>query len=159
MIRDVTWPALFADTLQDLRASTRAAVRNPAFTLAAALVLACGIALSVAIFSIADVVLRRPLPVANEDALVALWGNAPGSLRTLPLAPAHFERYRREARTLVDVAASVGLDAWPQAVRDGDRTFRAGVSPVTGNFFQVLGSQPHLGRMLTPDDDRSGAPP
>jgi putative ABC transport system permease protein len=159
MIGGVTWPALFADTVQDLRASTRAAVRNPGFTLAAALVLACGIALSVAIFSIADVVLRRPLPVANEDALVALWGDAPGSLRTLPLTPAHFERYRREARTLVEVAASVGLDAWPQAVRDGDRTFRAGISPVTGNFFQVLGSHPHLGRMLTPDDDRSGSPP
>src|SRR5262245_53893827 len=144
MMGGVTSPALF---------------RNARFSLAAVLVLGCGIGLSVAIFSVADVVLRRPLPVADEDRIVALWGDAPGSMRTLPLTVTHFERYRREARTLSDVAGSVGLDAWPQAVRDGNRTFRAGVSPVTGNFFQVLGSAAHLGRALTPEDDRAGAPP
>lgn len=155
----VTWPALFVDIPREIRASCRAAFRNTSASAAAVLVLGCGIGLCVAVFSIADVVLRRPLPVADEARLVALWGDAPGSIRTLPLTPAHFERYRREARTLIDVAGSVGLDAWPQAIRDGTRTFRAGVSPVTGNFFQVLGARAHLGRALTPEDDRQGAPP
>jgi putative ABC transport system permease protein len=147
------------DVVHDARVSCRRLVRDAGISVTAVLVLAFGIGLSVAIFSIADVVLRRPLPVADENRLVALWGDTPGSIRTLPVTPAHFERYRREARTFVDVAGSVGLDAWPQAVRDGNRTFRANLAPVTGNFFSVLGSRAHLGRLLNAADDRPGAAP
>jgi putative ABC transport system permease protein len=86
-----------------------------------------------------------------------LWGEAGGSVRTLPLTFQHFERFRNEARTLQEVAGTVSLDSWAQAVHDGELTFRVNVSPVTGNFFVVLGSKPVLGRTLVPDDDHPGA--
>ena len=122
-------------------------------------VLACGIALSVAMFTVADTVLRRPLPVLDQERVVVLWGEAGGSMRTLPLTPQHFERFRKEARTLQEVAGTISIDSWAQPVRDGEQTFRVNLSPVTGNFFLVLGSKAVLGRTLVPDDDHPGAAP
>ncbi len=155
----MAWIRWLIDAGHDSRLGCRNLARNAGFTAVAILVLGSGIALSVAIVSVADVVLRRPLPIVDEARVVALWGEAAGSMRTMPLTPQHFERYRHEARTLQSVAGTVGLDSWPQAIREGDRTFRANLSPVTGNFFLVLGSRAIVGRMLRPEDDRRGAAP
>src|SRR5262249_25502181 len=51
------------------------------------------------------------------------------------------------------------IDSWAQSVRDGAQSFRVNLSPVTGNFFLVLGSKAVLGRTLMPDDDHPGAAP
>ena len=147
------------DARQDLWFGCRRLARDLGATTAVVLVLACGIALSVAIFAVADTMLRRPLPVVDQERVVVLWGEAGGSMRTLPLAPQHFERFRHEARTLEDVAGTVSMDSWAQPVRDGEQTFRVNVSPVSGNFFGVLGSSAVLGRLLVPDDDHPGAAP
>jgi len=80
-------------------------------------------------------------------------------MRTVPLTPGHFERFRHDARTLQEVAGTVSIDSWAQPVRDGQQRLRVNVSPVTGNFFDVLGSNAALGRTLMPDDDRPGAAP
>ena len=148
-----------ADARQDLWSGCRRLTRDLGATAAVVLVLACGIALSVAIFAVADTMFRRPLPVVDQERVVVLWGEAGGSMRTMPLSPQHFERFRHEARTLEEVAGTVSMDAWAQPVRDGEQTFRVNVSPVTGNFFGVLGSSAVLGRTLVPDDDHPGAAP
>ncbi len=150
---------LLADAREDTRLGWRRVIREPGATAAVVVVLACGIALSVAIFSIADTVLRRPLPVLDQQRVVVLWGEAGGSMRTLPLSPQHFERFRKETHTLQEVAGTISIDSWAQPVRDGDETFRVNLSPVTGNFFLVLGSKAVLGRTLLPDDDHPGAAP
>jgi putative ABC transport system permease protein len=147
------------DAREDLWFGCRRLTRELDATTAVVLVLACGIGLSVAMFAVADTVLRRPLPVLEQDRVVVLWGEAGGSMRTLPLTPQHFERFRREARTLQEVAGTLSVDSGAQAVRDGDQTFRVNLSPVTGNFFVVLGSKAVLGRTLVPDDDHPGAAP
>jgi predicted permease len=147
------------DARQDLWGGCRRLTRDLGATTAVVLVLACGIALSVAIFAVADTMLRRPLPVADQERVVVLWGEAGGSMRTLPLTPQHFERFRHETRTLQEVAGTLSIDAWAQPVRDGEQTFRVNVSPVTGNFFAVLGSSAVLGRTLVHDDDHPGAAP
>ena len=115
--------------------------------------------MSVAIFTTANTVLRSPLPVRDEQRIVVLWGQAAESMRTLPLTPEHFERFRRETRALQEVAGTVGIDAWPQPVRNGHETFRINLAPVTGNFFHVLGARVVLGRALAPEDDHPGAAP
>ena len=150
---------LLADAREDTRLGWRRVIREPGATAAVVVVLACGIALSVAIFSIADTVLRRPLPVLDQQRVVVLWGEAGGSMRTLPLSLQHFERFRKETHTLQEVAGTISIDSWAQPVRDGDETFRVNLSPVTGNFFLVLGSKAVLGRTLLPDDDHPGAAP
>ena len=147
------------DAREDLWFGCRRLTRDPDATIAVVLVLACGIGLSVAMFAVADTVLRRPLPFPDQDRVVVLWGEAGVSMRTLPLTPQHFERFRREARTLQDVAGTISIDSWAQPVRDREQTFRVNVSPVTGNFFVVLGSKAVLGRTLVPDDDHPGAAP
>ena len=147
------------DARQDLWSGCRRLTRDLDATTAVVLVLACGIGLSVAMFAVADTVLRRPLPVVDQARVVVLWGEAGGSMRTLPLSPQHFERFRHEARTLEEVAGTLSIDSWAQPVRDGSETFRVNLSPVTGNFFVVLGAKAVLGRTLAPDDDRPGAAP
>src|SRR6476620_10136976 len=147
------------DAHEDSRLGCRRLIREPEGTAAVVVVLACGIALSVAIFSMAEIVLRRPLPVLDQQRVVVLWGEAGGSMRTLPLTLQHFERFRQETHTLQEVAGTVSIDSWAQSVRDGDERFRVNLSPVTGNFFLVLGSKAVLGRTLLPDDDHPGAAP
>jgi hypothetical protein len=80
---------------EDLWSGCRRLTRDLDATAAVVLVLACGIGLSVAMFAVADTVLRRPLPVRDQERIVVLWGEAGGSMRTLPLTPQHFERFRR----------------------------------------------------------------
>ena len=147
------------DAREDLWFGCRRLTRDLDATTAVVLVLACGIGLSVAMFAVADTVLRRPLPILDQERVVVLWGEAGGSRRTLPLTPQHFERFRAEARTLQEVAGTLSIDSWVQPVRDGEQTFRVNLSPVTGNFFVVLGSSAVLGRTLVPDDDHPGAAP
>ena len=147
------------DAREDLWFGGRRLTRDLDTTTAVVVVLACGIGLSVAMFAIADTVLRRPLPIVDQERVIVLWGEAGGSMRTLPLSPQHFERFRNEARTLQEVAGTLSIDSWAQPVRDGEQTFRVNLSPVTGNFFVVLGSKAFLGRTLVPDDDHPGAAP
>src|SRR5688572_13500491 len=147
------------DARNDLWLGCRRMIREPDATAAIVLVLACGIGLSAAIFSVADTVLRRPLPVLDEQRVVVLWGRSGESMRTLPLTAQHFERFRREARALQEVAGTVSIESWAQPIRDGDQSFRGNISAVTGNFFHVLGSEPVLGRTLAPADDHPGAAP
>jgi predicted permease len=147
------------DAREDLWFGCGRLTRDLDATAAVVLVLACGIGLSVAMFAVANTVLRRPLPVLDQERVVVLWGEAGGSMRTVPLTPQHFERFRNEARTLEAVAGTMSIDSWAQPVRDGEQTFRVNLSPVTGNFFLVLGSKAVLGRTLVPDDDHPGAAP
>ena len=147
------------DAREDLWFGCRRLTRDLHTTTAVVLVLACGIGLSVAMFAVADTVLRRPLPVLDQERVIVLWGEAGGSMRTVPLSRRHFERFQDEARTLQEVAGTLSIDSWAQPVRDGEHTFRVNVSPVTGNFFIVLGSNAVLGRTLVPDDDHAGAAP
>lgn len=147
------------DARDDLWFGCKRLIRDLDATTAVVLVLACGIGLSVAMFAVADTVLRHPLPMVDQQRVVVLWGEAAGSMRTLPLSRQHFERFRHEARTLQDVAGTLSIDSWAQPVRDGDRSFRVNLSPVTGNFFVVLGSTAVLGRTLVADDDHPGAAP
>lgn len=147
------------DVRDDLWFGWRRMSRDLNGTAAVVLVLASGISLSVAMLAVADTMLRRPLPVRDQERIVVLWGEASGSMRTLPLTRQHFERFRQEARTLQEVAGTLSMGSWAQSVRDGDHTFRANLSPVTGNFFDLLGSKAALGRTLAPDDDYPGAEP
>ena len=142
---------------QDARLAVRVLARSPGFAAAAVATLALGIGLSVAMFTVYDAVLRRPLPVRDQDRIVVLWGEAEGSIRRLPLTHPHFERFREDPQTLREVAGVLNPRGWPHAVRDGERGLALNLAAVTGNFFRVLGSQPVLGRLLRPEDDVDGA--
>ncbi|MPZ19444.1 MAG: FtsX-like permease family protein [Luteitalea sp.] len=142
---------------QDVRLAVRTSARDPGFAAAAVITLAFGIGLAAAMFTVFDAVLRRPLPVQEQERVVVLWGEADGSLRRLPLHYEHFERFRQNPHTLQEVAGVLNMRASRTAVRDGERALTLNVAPVTGNFFGLLGSPPFIGRTLRPDDDVEGA--
>src|SRR6266542_5472256 len=142
---------------QDLRYGIRQLRMNPWFTLAAVLSLALGIGANTAIFTLFDQIVLRLLPVHNPRELVQLrveggrfGSNSGDGLHTFshPTYLALRERntvFSGLTGQLVQTASLVGED----------RSEMIRVGMVAGNFFNVLGVQPHLGRLLTPDDDKA----
>jgi len=145
---------------QILRAASRSLVRTPSFALTVALILALGLGLSIAVFAVAAALLLRRLPVANQDRLIALWGEMRDhSLDNVPLRFNDARALARQRTTLQSVALFAYEGSWPVTLRDDQRFLRLRRSLVSGNYFDVLGAQPVLGRALRPSDDVVGAAP
>ncbi len=139
-----------------LRYALRNLRRSPVFTTVAILSLALGIGANTAIFSLLDQVLLRTLPVRNPRELVALApvsGAFRGSSRC-DLTCLSYPAYR----DLLDRNQVFNgiLARWRLALSfsSGDRTERVRAELVSGNYFDVLGVTPAVGRVFTPDDDR-----
>jgi predicted permease len=164
------WSLGAADTLLgDVRIGLRTLGRTPGFALVAILALALGIGLSTAVFTVADALLLRPLPVHDQDRLVVLWGEDRGQgghgdqgdhgFVHYPLGFNDATGFARRTRTLEQVAFVSYYGALEQPVRDGDQMTRLGRALVSGDFFDVLGTRPVIGRTLRPEDDVVGAAP
>ena len=145
--------------LQDLRYALRSLRRTPGFTLAAILTLALGIGLATAVFTVADALLLRRLPIRDQDRVVVLWGERRERAFNYPLGIDDARVFARRSRSLERVASFAYEGAMPAPIRDGDRTYRLRGSLVSGEFFDVLGVQPVLGRTLRLADDVWGAAP
>ena len=145
---------------ETLAAAARKLWRSPGFAITAALTLALGVSLSTAVFTVADALWIRRLPVRDQTRIVALWGaTRDGQFANFPVS---YEEARDLARrsTTLESAAFFGYEgAYPETVQEGDRAYHLRRALVTGNFFDVLGSRPALGRALRPDDDVAGARP
>ena len=141
----------------DVRIALRGFRRTPAFTAAVVAILALSIGMASTMAAVTDAVLRRPLPVEASSRVVALWPTRDGT--EISLLPDDLERLRRDNRTMRAVAGFVHWGAFPFALMDGDRPLVLAQARVTGNFFDVLGTRPVLGRLLRPEDDVAGAPP
>jgi putative ABC transport system permease protein len=153
----------FEPAWQDLRSAIRGLRRARAFSAAAILTLAIGIAGTTGMFALIQGVLLRPLPVRDQDQLLVAWLE----LRTSgaghwPFHPEDIDTIRRSSR-LLDAVAGVDYNGVsPTAsVERGAAESETTVSQlgVTGRFFEVLGVQPLIGRALTPADDVAGAEP
>jgi putative ABC transport system permease protein len=144
------------DLLRDVRHAARRLARTPMFTLATLLTLALGIGANVAIFSIVNTVLLKPLPFPEADRLVGLWQTAPGvDIDDLTASIADYVTYREESRTLADVAIwnrnAVTISGFGQAERLD--TLRA-----THRLLPLLGVAPMIGRAFEERDDQDGSP-
>ena len=145
---------------RNVRFGLRSLRRTPGFTLTAALTLALGIGLSTAVFTVADALLIRRLPVRDQDRLVLLWGETPdGRYANFPLSWDDARDFVRRTRSLERAAYFAYEGSWAQTIRDGDRLSSLRRSAVSGDFFVVLGAQPVLGRALRSEDDVIGAAP
>ena len=80
--------------------ASRALVRRPAFSAAAILTLAAGIAVTTAMFAIVDTILLKPLPFPNADRLVTVYEASPARRESTSLvAPVRLEEWTRLGRT------------------------------------------------------------
>jgi putative ABC transport system permease protein len=140
--------------LQSVRYAARSLRKSPGFAIATVLLLALGIGVNTAIFSLVDAVLLQELPYRQPDRLVWAW-----SVRVQgegPFNVADFIDYRDRNRTLESIGAFGEVNSILTGT--GDPVRLRGVR-VTANIFQLLGSSPLLGRTLEPRDDQPGAPP
>lgn len=145
---------------QDVRHSVRLLRRARAFTTAAVLTLALGIAATTVMFALIRGVLLRPLPVQEQDRLIVSWREAPTAGSAFyPFGDVEIESVARESRLLEGAAGVTRNGVARTVVSDGGASSYANVGLVTGNFFEVLGVQALLGRRFTPADDREGAEP
>ncbi|HZI40657.1 MAG TPA: ABC transporter permease, partial [Gemmatimonadaceae bacterium] len=148
------------NVFDSVRASVRALTHSPQFAVTAGVILALGIGLSTAVFTVSDALLLRKLPVRDQDRIVTLWGEKrDGSISNWPLDLRETRAFAQRARTMVDVGYTAYEGAWPVAIREGDELTRLRRALVSGNYFTVLGSRPVLGRALRPEDDVVGAAP
>jgi predicted permease len=138
---------------QDLRFAMRILRKSPAFTLTAILMLAIGIGVNVAVFSMFNIIVLRPLPIRDPGTLVKFRRVSPEIVSdNLPYAAVAF--YRAHARTLSTVLAVHGTQL---AIEQDQQPLAAQF--VTADLFQDLGGATAVGRPLDPRDDASGASP
>jgi putative ABC transport system permease protein len=144
------------DTLiKDIRFGVRSLLARPGFTSLAVLTLAIGIGACTAIFSVVDGVLLRPLPYPDAERIVQLREvNSRGT--QIQFAEPNFRDVRARSRTLEAVAQYSGEVT---TVTGGSEPVRALTFAVSGDFFQVLGSQPIMGRTFLPEESKPGGAP
>ena len=143
--------------LQDLRYALRALRRTPAFTAVVVATLALGIGANTAIFSVVRGVLLKPLPHRDGDRLIYLRQSAdgPGQANVTFSVPEV-----RDLRSSVPSLASIAeYSTWSSIRQMTDGAERLSVGLVTGNYFDVMGLAPILGRVTGPGDDGPGVPP
>ena len=154
-VRDRRQRERLGELRQDLIVGMRGLRRAPGFTLVALLTLALGIGANTAIFSVLRSVVLRPLPYASPEQLVQIWTDYRARGRETPewLNPTDFAEWRAQNSTLAGMAAYQGWG--PDLTGNGDPESLTGLI-VSGNFFEVLGATPALGRTLTMRDDDPG---
>jgi predicted permease len=142
--------------LHDLRYATRTLRRTPAFTLAAVACLALGIGANVAIFSVVNGVLLRPLPFKNPDALVMVYeANTKQASRRNSVSPANYLDWRSQSSSFSDFASYID---WRANLTGTDEPIEVGRSIATATFFSTLGVAPAMGRVYTADEDVPNGP-
>src|SRR5688572_32950296 len=131
--------------------------RTPSFTLLAIATLGLAIGADVAIFSLVNTILLRPLPFPESQNLVVLTHAAPGlAMMELPQSPGTYARYAEGAQTLESIAA---WNARELSLTGEGEPERLPAAAVTASFFDVLRVRPELGRALKPEEQLPGAAP
>ena len=142
--------AVLETTVQDLRYAVRTLRKSPGFTVTTVAVLALGIGVNTAMFSVLNAVLFRPLPYPAPERLVMLWSRDPG--KNLPEGRTAYwdvAQWRSQSASFVDMAFFDGVSA---TLTTPDRAEKIGVVRTSPNLFQVLGVQPLHGRMFTDEE-------
>jgi predicted permease len=139
------------DLLMDVRYALRVLWKSPAFTLVALVTLTLGIGANVVVFGTVNAVLLHPLEVREPRNLYQLRLGEWTSGKLLTTSYPAFQGYRQRNTTFSEIAGydgySGGRLSWGNSVKNV-----SGYS-VTGNYFEMLGVQPKLGRLIQPSDE------
>ncbi|MGH7502887.1 MAG: ADOP family duplicated permease [Longimicrobiales bacterium] len=141
----------------DLRYALRAPRLAPVFTIVVVITLALGIGANTAIFSVVRGVLLKPLPHRDGDRLLYVRQSidGPGGANINFSVP-EVRDIREGVPSLAGIAE---YSPWTVIFRGDEGAARITVGLVTGNYFEVMGLAPVLGRLTGPGDDGAGAPP
>lgn len=141
------------ETLRDVRHACRMLRRAPWFACLAILILGTGIGAATITFSLVHAALLRSLPFSDPDRVVWMY-----NLRTerdrAPLSIPDVEDYRRESSSLAGIAVFTN---WTVNLTGIGPSERLEGTRVSGNFFELLGLRPLLGRPLQVEDEERGS--
>jgi predicted permease len=155
------WSVRFIETLiQDLRYAGRMLRKNPGFTVVATLTLALGIGATVALFSIIDCVLLKPLPYPHPEELVDVRFTAQGaSMRPRRLSASTYFIFREQSSAFQDIGLyDSGFAGDSVNVTGFGEPEHVHSLLVTDGLLPILGVTPLLGRSFTRADDSPGGP-
>jgi len=153
--RKVNW---IQDFVQDLRHGARMLRKAPGFAIVTVVTLALGIGANTAIFSMVDTLLLRPLPIRNPAELTFLSFPRDASHFDSGFSEPEFRQVQEQTRGVFsDVNAMILGGGSGAAGRSNGLTVDGMTKPaqilfVTGNFFEMLGIRPYLGRFILPSE-------
>jgi putative ABC transport system permease protein len=149
------WGWLSAEPLiQDVRYAARTIARTPIFSLGVVVILALGIGLITAMFSVVRGVMLRPLPYYEPDRLVMVHTRLPAGDTEAAVSPPNFMSLRQEdSRAFEQLASIVGMATTVTGVGEARRVSAARVS---APFFDALRVKPVLGRTIDPQENEPG---
>ena len=137
------WRWAWLDDLRlDLRLAARLLAKHWRFSALAVLALATGA--NTALFSVANAVLLKPLPVHQPGQLVWIYGNDRSNIP--------YDVYRDYRDAMTTATGLAGFELMAASVRFGEGARVLSGAAVTGNYFEVLGIQPWLGRLMASSD-------
>src|SRR5262247_1935950 len=140
------------EMIQDLRFGLRMLLKNPGFTLIAALTLALGIGANTAIFSFVNALLLRPLSgVTEPERLVQVGRQYSDKSYLSDSSYPDYLDYREQNTVMSGLALLVPTSFH---LSTGQEAERVEGELVSGNFFDVLGVRPSQGRLITPTDEQ-----
>ena len=141
----------------DFRYAVRALRHGPAFTAIVVITLALGIGANTAIFSVVRGVLLKPLPHRDGDRLIYLRQSMDGPGGSdIGFSVPEVRDFRNGVTSLAGIAE---YSEWTLLYQGSDGAVRIPAGLVTGNYFEVMGLSPLLGRVTEPRDDGPGVPP
>jgi hypothetical protein len=139
---------------QDVRYGLRLLLNSPGFTIVAVLSLALGVGANTAIFSIVNAVLLRSLPFPHPDRLVKIVTlNRGTGERDIGFSVPELEDLRSKAGVFDQVTIDVSSDVNLTGAEHPQRLEMLCVSP---NYFSMLGTSAHIGRVFGPGDEAQG---
>ena len=141
----------------DMRYALRALRHSPAFAAVVVITLALGIGANTAIFSVVRGVLLKPLPHRDGDRLVYLRQSSEGAGgENVSFSVPEVRELRNGVPSLAGIAE---YSPWFHTLQGDHDAIRIDVGLVTGNFFEVMGLSPVLGRLTRASDDGTGVDP
>jgi predicted permease len=159
--RDVWSFAVLENALRDLRLGARALRKNPLFALVAVSTLALGIGANVAIFTLIDAAMLKPLPFPEANRIVMLWEVPSKRVQSVnpnqnPVSPINFLEWRDRAHSFQAMAA---ISPFPMGLSGYGEPREVDSLQVSADFFRILGVSPLLGRTFTTAEDVPDGPP
>ncbi|HXJ30597.1 MAG TPA: ABC transporter permease, partial [Gemmatimonadales bacterium] len=156
-VRDQRGLPWLESVVADIRYALRTLRRSPAFAAVVVLTLALGIGANTAIFSVVHGVLLKPLPNRDGDRLLYLRQSADGpGQANISFSVPEVHDLRTGVPSLGGIAE---YSPWNLTLQGDNDAVRLDVGLVTGNYFDVMGLAPVLGRLTRPSDDGPGVPP
>ena len=148
--------ALMDTLIRDVRHAARSLKRTPGFTIAVLALLALGIGMSTAMFTVFKTVLVDRLPIAGQDRVIIMHP-LDRSGRHLDVPGTYLPEIARLGTIFRGVTGIYHL-VRPQPFMNGSDVVVLNLAGATANFFDLLGTRAALGRMLHPEDGQAGAP-